>query len=214
MASTARIAGLHRPRELGKRYHTRFERAGRWKMVALTRGGAARALHMRFSCPLSCRVAVHCRNPPNGSGLTMKLCCRRSPSITTRHAGRLWWPTTVTAAWKSGVEPITEWQIRYETLGACGRGRARSCWRAETVVDTMPWATGNNSSGWAFGGGVPMGGAGLQNPARQLGGNVSFAQSLTGSQPATPLDLAYVLSRHILSTSPAVLSAVWLHLWM
>ncbi|KAH6895504.1 hypothetical protein B0T10DRAFT_478157 [Thelonectria olida] len=48
----------------------------------------------------------------------------------------------------------------------------------------------NNSSGWAFGGGVPMGGAGLQNPNRQLGGNVSFAQSLSGSQPATPLDLS------------------------
>ncbi|CAM1511446.1 Fc.00g089590.m01.CDS01 [Cosmosporella sp. VM-42] len=49
---------------------------------------------------------------------------------------------------------------------------------------------GNNGSGWAFGGGVPMGGAGLQNPNRQLGGNVSFAQSLSGSQPATPLDLS------------------------
>ncbi|GJC79161.1 hypothetical protein ColLi_01999 [Colletotrichum liriopes] len=50
--------------------------------------------------------------------------------------------------------------------------------------------TGSNGSGWAFGGGVPMGGAGLQNQARQLGGNVSFAQSLSGSQPATPLDLS------------------------
>lgn len=39
-----------------------------------------------------------------------------------------------------------------------------------------------------------MGGAGLQNPARQLGGNISFAQSLSGSQPATPLDLSYVPS--------------------
>ncbi|KAH7149953.1 hypothetical protein B0J13DRAFT_279327 [Dactylonectria estremocensis] len=48
----------------------------------------------------------------------------------------------------------------------------------------------NNSSGWAFGGGVPMGAAGLQNPNRQLGGNVSFAQSLSGSQPVTPLDLS------------------------
>lgn len=53
---------------------------------------------------------------------------------------------------------------------------------------------GSNSSGWAFGGGVPMGGSGLQNPNRQLGGNVSFAQSLSGSSPATPLDLSYVLS--------------------
>ncbi|KAK1729518.1 NOT2/NOT3/NOT5 family protein [Colletotrichum acutatum] len=50
--------------------------------------------------------------------------------------------------------------------------------------------TGSNGSGWAFGGGVPMGGAGLPNQARQLGGNVSFAQSLSGSQPATPLDLS------------------------
>ncbi|KAG5981108.1 hypothetical protein E4U55_003296 [Claviceps digitariae] len=47
-----------------------------------------------------------------------------------------------------------------------------------------------NGSGWAFGGNVPMGGAGFQNQVRQLGGNVSFAQSLSGSQPATPLDLS------------------------
>lgn len=41
---------------------------------------------------------------------------------------------------------------------------------------------------------MPMGGAGLQNQGRQMGGNgnVSFAQSLSGSQPATPLDLSYV----------------------
>lgn len=39
-----------------------------------------------------------------------------------------------------------------------------------------------------------MGTSGLPNPNRQLGGNVSFAQSLSGSQPATPLDLSYVLS--------------------
>ncbi|OAA47698.1 Cobalamin (vitamin B12) biosynthesis CobW-like protein [Metarhizium rileyi] len=48
----------------------------------------------------------------------------------------------------------------------------------------------SNGSGWAFGGNVPMGGAGFQNQARQMGGNVSFAQSLSGSQPATPLDLS------------------------
>ncbi|RCI09771.1 hypothetical protein L249_4056 [Ophiocordyceps polyrhachis-furcata BCC 54312] len=48
----------------------------------------------------------------------------------------------------------------------------------------------NNSSSWAFGGGLPMGGAGFPTQAHQLGGNLSFAQSLTGSQPATPLDLA------------------------
>jgi hypothetical protein len=37
-----------------------------------------------------------------------------------------------------------------------------------------------------------MAGAGPQNAGRQLGGNVSFAQSLSGSQPATSLDLSYV----------------------
>lgn len=37
-----------------------------------------------------------------------------------------------------------------------------------------------------------MGSAGF-NQGRQLGGNVSFAQSLSGSQPATPLDPTYVL---------------------
>lgn len=63
----------------------------------------------------------------------------------------------------------------------------------------------NNASGWAFGSGVPLAGSGaaslggaggsLQNPSRQqqqMGGNISFAQSLGGSQPATPLDLSYV----------------------
>lgn len=51
---------------------------------------------------------------------------------------------------------------------------------------------GSNGSSWsAFGGGVSMGGAGLQNAPRQVGaGNLSFAQSLSGSQPATPLDLS------------------------
>ncbi|KAG5997845.1 hypothetical protein E4U52_002708 [Claviceps spartinae] len=48
----------------------------------------------------------------------------------------------------------------------------------------------NNGSGWAFGGNIPMGSAGFQNQVRQLGGNVSFAQSLSASQPATPLDLS------------------------
>ncbi|KAK2063537.1 NOT2/NOT3/NOT5 family protein [Colletotrichum caudatum] len=60
-----------------------------------------------------------------------------------------------------------------------------------TVSNRLPnGKIGSNGSGWAFGGGVPMGSAGLQSQARQLGGNVSFAQSLSGSQPATPLDLS------------------------
>ncbi|KAI1083525.1 hypothetical protein F5B20DRAFT_527362 [Whalleya microplaca] len=59
-----------------------------------------------------------------------------------------------------------------------------------TVSNRLPnGKLANNGGGWAFGGGVPMGGAGLQNSSRQLGGNLSFAQSLSGSQPATPLDL-------------------------
>lgn len=95
-----------------------------------------------------------------------------------------------------------------------GRGIGLGLPGVETVVDTVLRTTGSNSSGWAFGGGVPMSGAGLQNPTRQLGGNVSFAQSLTGSQPATPLDLSYVLSCHILSTSPATLSPAQCTLWI
>ncbi|KAK3390910.1 hypothetical protein B0H63DRAFT_466762 [Podospora didyma] len=49
----------------------------------------------------------------------------------------------------------------------------------------------SNGSGWGFGS-MPMGGGASVPPgsARQLGGNVSFAQSLSGSQPATPLDLS------------------------
>jgi len=48
-----------------------------------------------------------------------------------------------------------------------------------------------NAAGWAFSG-MPMGGSASVPPgaARQIGGNVSFAQSLAGSQPATPLDLS------------------------
>lgn len=50
------------------------------------------------------------------------------------------------------------------------------------------------AAGWTFGGSVQMGGStsGPPGSARQLGGNVSFAQSLSGSQPATPLDPSYV----------------------
>jgi len=61
------------------------------------------------------------------------------------------------------------------------------------VVDIHASILGNNGSGWsAFGGGISMGGAGLQNAHRQAGaGNLSFAQSLLASQvPAAPLDLA------------------------
>ncbi|KAL2267636.1 hypothetical protein VTJ83DRAFT_4913 [Remersonia thermophila] len=48
-----------------------------------------------------------------------------------------------------------------------------------------------NAAGWPFGG-MPMGGSANVPPgaARQIGGNVSFAQTLTGSQPQTPLDLS------------------------
>ncbi|KAJ4189730.1 transcriptional regulator [Fusarium falciforme] len=69
---------------------------------------------------------------------------------------------------------------------------------------------GNNNSGWAFGGGVPMAGAGPQNAGRQLGGNVSFAQSLTGSQPATPLDLSEFPS---LSNNPQMSNANAQSMW-
>ncbi|KAK1256084.1 hypothetical protein MKX07_008343 [Trichoderma sp. CBMAI-0711] len=60
--------------------------------------------------------------------------------------------------------------------------------QGRSVSTRLPNA--NNTSGWAFNAAVPMGGAAFQNQARQLGGNVSFAQSLSGSQPATPLDLS------------------------
>ncbi|KAM9874101.1 NOT2/NOT3/NOT5 family protein [Verticillium dahliae] len=64
-----------------------------------------------------------------------------------------------------------------------GRDRFAAC------INALFLSAGSNGSGWAFGNGMPMGGATLQNPSRQLGGNVSFAQSLGGSsQPSTPLD--------------------------
>lgn len=57
---------------------------------------------------------------------------------------------------------------------------------------TRDLAPVSNGSGWGFGSGMPMGGGGGANvpqaSARQIGGNVSFAQSLSASQPATPLD--------------------------
>ncbi|KAI0152356.1 hypothetical protein F4776DRAFT_601245 [Hypoxylon sp. NC0597] len=67
---------------------------------------------------------------------------------------------------------------------------------------------GNNGGGWAFGG-VPMGGAGLQTSSRQLGGNLSFAQSLSGSQPATPLDLSEFPSLSNNSQLPSANSSLW-----
>lgn len=51
-------------------------------------------------------------------------------------------------------------------------------------------AAGNGAT-WAFGGGVPMGSAGLQNQRPNNGPMTSFAQ-IGGSQPATPLDLSLV----------------------
>ncbi|KAK1759448.1 hypothetical protein QBC47DRAFT_371988 [Echria macrotheca] len=47
-----------------------------------------------------------------------------------------------------------------------------------------------NNGSWPFGGGMPMGGGASVSQAstRQLGGSVSFAQSVSGSQPSTPLD--------------------------
>ncbi|KAH8789506.1 hypothetical protein F5882DRAFT_325077 [Hyaloscypha sp. PMI_1271] len=48
-----------------------------------------------------------------------------------------------------------------------------------------------NGATWAFGGGVPMGNAGLGNPRPNNAPMSSFAQTIGGSsQPATPLDLS------------------------
>ncbi|KAL7796596.1 hypothetical protein V8C37DRAFT_372336 [Trichoderma ceciliae] len=69
----------------------------------------------------------------------------------------------------------------------------------------------NNASGWAFNAAVPMGSAAaFQNQARQIGGNVSFAQSLSGSQPATPLDLSEFPSLSNNSQLPSTtLGSMW-----
>ncbi|KAM7188186.1 CobW/HypB/UreG, nucleotide-binding domain containing protein [Rhypophila sp. PSN 637] len=49
----------------------------------------------------------------------------------------------------------------------------------------------STAGSWGFNSSVPMPGSSSGPPGstRQVGGNVSFAQSLSGSQPATPLDL-------------------------
>jgi hypothetical protein len=68
-----------------------------------------------------------------------------------------------------------------------------------TMADSALENAAANASGWAFGGGnVPLSGGGIQNASRPLGGNASFAQTLGGSQPATPLDPSYV-TLHTLS---------------
>lgn len=49
----------------------------------------------------------------------------------------------------------------------------------------------SNGATWAFGGGVPMGNAGLGNPRPNNGPMTSFAQTIGGSsQAAAPLDLS------------------------
>ncbi|CAK7199982.1 transcriptional regulator [Sporothrix eucalyptigena] len=76
-------------------------------------------------------------------------------------------------------------------------GQQQQPQQARSVSSRLPnGKMGNsNATGWAFGSGVPLAGSGaggLQNPRpqQQMGGNISFAQSLGGSQPATPLDLS------------------------
>ncbi|KAI1484706.1 CobW/HypB/UreG, nucleotide-binding domain-containing protein [Biscogniauxia mediterranea] len=80
-----------------------------------------------------------------------------------------------------------------------------------TVSNRMPNGkiANNGGGGWAFGGGVPMGGAGLQTSSRQLGGNLSFAQSLSGSQPVTPIDLSEFPSLSNNSQLPNANSSLW-----
>lgn len=68
---------------------------------------------------------------------------------------------------------------RLPNLGSCGKGLTK-------VVGPV------GNAQWAFGA-MPMGGGANVLPGgagRQIGGNVSFAQSVAGSQPATPLDLS------------------------
>lgn len=61
-----------------------------------------------------------------------------------------------------------------------------------------------NGASWAFGGGVPMGSAGLGNPRPNNGPMTSFAQSLgSSSQPSTPLDLSEFPSLSNNQTQPS-----------
>lgn len=62
--------------------------------------------------------------------------------------------------------------------------------RMSRLVQLLTTAAVANA-GWAFGGAVPMGAAGMQAAPRPLGlgtGNVSFAQSLGAAQNSTTLD--------------------------
>ena len=117
---------------------------------------------------------------------------RSDASVAERDAQRLWWATAAAAATATttttrpiSIEPFTERQIRCAATHCTCRDDGVYGPGADL------WDIGNNGGSWAFGTGMPMGSAGLQNnQTRQMGGggNVSFAQSLSGSSPATPLD--------------------------
>jgi hypothetical protein len=67
-----------------------------------------------------------------------------------------------------------------------------SQWDAQSGRDELTdinHITASNGASWAFGGGIPMGCAGLPNP-RPSNPATSFAQTIGGPQPATPLDLS------------------------
>ncbi|CEJ84657.1 hypothetical protein VHEMI03541 [[Torrubiella] hemipterigena] len=68
----------------------------------------------------------------------------------------------------------------------------------------------NNNGGWALAGAAPMGGASFQNQSRQAGSNVSFAQSLGGSQSVAPLDPSEFPS---LSNNPQLGNAQSASMW-
>ncbi|KAJ1333624.1 CCR4-NOT transcription complex subunit 2 [Microdochium nivale] len=90
---------------------------------------------------------------------------------------------------------------------------------ARTANSRLPngkTANSNNNAtgGWSFGAGGSMGGnaGGVQNVSRQMGGSLSFAQSLSGSQPAAPLDLSDFPSlsgnpQHSSASQPSMWSA-------
>lgn len=124
---------------------------------------------------------------PNENAGANRLATRSGTPDDARDARRLRRPTTPTTR-ALGLEQDTKrWKDGYEPREA----GAVPAWSDPLTTNTN---AASNGSGWSgFGGAVSMGGAGLQNPQRQgATGNLSFAQSLSGSQPATPLDLSWV----------------------
>ncbi|CAG8949256.1 hypothetical protein HYFRA_00004881 [Hymenoscyphus fraxineus] len=101
-----------------------------------------------------------------------------------------------TAAYQEDYPQVERWVWMLRGL----ESSHRELGHALTVLDNIA----SNGATWAFGGGVPMGNAGLGNPRPNNGPMTSFAQTIGGSsQAAAPLDLSEFPSLSNNQTQPS-----------